>query len=92
MNAERLRTEAGKTARSGFFIYDIKDPANIRQVGFYDMPGYGPHRFRIDTGRIVACVALVRHGVGRGSRRLTRNRYNTPARADAGTAVYDFRR
>ncbi len=54
VNAERLRTEAGKTARSGFFIYDIKDPTNVRHVGFDDMPGFGPHRFRIDNERQLA--------------------------------------
>ena len=51
VNSERLPRERGKDGRPGFFIYDISKPAAPRQVGFYDMPGRGPHRFGIDNKR-----------------------------------------
>ena len=49
VNAEALEGEEGKGARCGFFIFDISKPAEPRQVGFYDMPGIGPHRFGVDN-------------------------------------------
>ncbi len=51
VNSEKLPKERGKDGRSGFFIYDISKPAAPKQVGFYDMPGRGPHRFGIDNQR-----------------------------------------
>ena len=49
VNSERLHNEEGKNARSGFFIFDISERDNPRQVGFYDLPGDGPHRFGVDN-------------------------------------------
>lgn len=54
VNSERLKGEAGKNARSGFFIFDIRDPSTPKQVGFYDLPGGGPHRFGVDNQRQLA--------------------------------------
>jgi len=54
VNAERLKTEEGKKAKAGFYIYDIRQPAQIRQVGFYDLPGNSPHRFGVDNARGLA--------------------------------------
>jgi hypothetical protein len=56
VNAERLVGEKGKDARAGFFIFDISKPEAPRQVGFYDMPGNGPHRFGIDHTRQLALL------------------------------------
>ena len=56
VNSERLKGDAGKDARAGFFIFDISSPAEPRQVGFYDMPGSGPHRFGIDHERQLALL------------------------------------
>jgi hypothetical protein len=49
VNSEALPGEAGKGARGGFYIFDISKPGEPRQVGFFDMPGSGPHRFGIDN-------------------------------------------
>ncbi len=54
VNAERLKGEDGAGARTGFFIFDISRPSEPRQVGFYDMPGKGPHRFGVDNQRQLA--------------------------------------
>ena len=54
VNAEALEGDAGKGARCGFFIFDISKPAQPREVGFYDMPGIGPHRFGVDNTRQLA--------------------------------------
>jgi hypothetical protein len=54
VNAERLKTEEGKRAKAGIYIYDIRRPAEIREAGFYPMPGDGPHRFGVDNGRCLA--------------------------------------
>lgn len=51
INCELLPGEAGKVGRAGFMIFDISNPAEPRQVGFYDMPGCGPHRFGVDNER-----------------------------------------
>lgn len=51
VNSERLPKARGKDGRAGFFIYDISKPAQPREVGFYDMPGRGPHRFGVDNKR-----------------------------------------
>jgi hypothetical protein len=56
VNSERLTNEAGASARTGFFIFDISNPAEPRQVGFYDMPGSGPHRFGVDNARQIALL------------------------------------
>jgi hypothetical protein len=56
VNSERLKGDAGKDARAGLFIFDISTPAEPRQVGFYDMPGSGPHRFGIDHERQLALL------------------------------------
>jgi hypothetical protein len=54
VNAERLKGEEGVGARTGFFIFDISKPGEPRQVGFYDLPGKGPHRFGVDNNRQLA--------------------------------------
>lgn len=54
VNSEALSGDAGKGARGGFYIFDISKPEAIRQVGFYDMPGAGPHRFGVDNERKLA--------------------------------------
>ncbi len=54
VNSEALAGERGKGARTGFYIFDISKPGTIREVGFYDMPGSGPHRFGVDNQRQLA--------------------------------------
>lgn len=54
VNSERLGGEKGRNARTGLFIFDISNPAEPRQVGFYDTPGSGPHRFGVDNARCLA--------------------------------------
>ena len=54
VNSERIPGDEGKAARAGFYIFDISNPAEPREVGFYDMPGSGPHRFGVDNGRKLA--------------------------------------
>ena len=54
VNSERLAGDKGKNARAGFFIFDISTPSAPKPVGFYDMPGSGPHRFGVDLKRKLA--------------------------------------
>jgi hypothetical protein len=54
VNSEAIPNEAGKTARTGLYIFDISKPDQPRQVGFYDTPGSGPHRFGVDNERKLA--------------------------------------
>ena len=54
VNSERLAGDKGRNARAGFFIFDISKPAAPKPVGFYDMPGSGPHRFGVDLKRQLA--------------------------------------
>jgi hypothetical protein len=54
VNAEARPGDKGKDARTGFFIFDISYRADPRQVGFYDMPGSGPHHFGIVNERKLA--------------------------------------
>jgi hypothetical protein len=56
VNSEKLPGEKGKEGRAGFFIFDIRNPKEPRQVGFYDMPGSGPHRFGVDNQRQLALL------------------------------------
>ena len=56
VNAERLGGDTGKDVRTGFFIFDVRNPREPKQVGFYDMPGKGPHRFGIDHERKLALL------------------------------------
>lgn len=56
VNAERAKGPEGKTARTGLFIFDVSRPSEPRQIGFYDMPGKGPHRFGIDHEKQIAMV------------------------------------
>ncbi len=56
VNSETLPTEAGRAARAGFYIFDISNPAVPREIGFFDMPGSGPHRFGVDLKRKVALM------------------------------------
>lgn len=62
VNAERLGGARGEGAHAGFFIYDISKPREPRQVGFYDMPGGGPHRFGVDNERQLAFFPNVAEG------------------------------
>ena len=54
VNSERLPARRRKAARAGFYIFDISKPGQPSQVGFYDMPGSGPHRFGVDNERKLA--------------------------------------
>jgi hypothetical protein len=54
VNAERLEGDESAGARTGLLIFDISNPAEPRQVGFYDTPGQGPHRFGVDNARQLA--------------------------------------
>ena len=54
VNSERLVGDKGKNARAGLFIFDISKPDQPREVGFYDTPGSGPHRFGVDNARGLA--------------------------------------
>ena len=54
VNSERLVGDKGKNARAGLFIFDISKPDQPREVGFYDTPGSGPHRFGVDNKRKLA--------------------------------------
>jgi hypothetical protein len=54
VNAERIPGEGGANARAGFYIFDISRPSQPREIGFYDMPGSGPHRFGVDNARRLA--------------------------------------
>ena len=54
VNSERLVGDKGKNARAGLFIFDISKPDQPREVGFYDTPGSGPHRFGVDNKRELA--------------------------------------
>ncbi len=54
VNSECLKTPEGEKARGGCLIYDISDPSSPRRVGFYDLPGRGPHRFGVDNERQLA--------------------------------------
>ncbi len=56
VNSERLKGEKGEGARCGFFIFDISTPSEPKEVGFYDMPGGGPHRFGVDNERQLALL------------------------------------
>jgi hypothetical protein len=65
VNAEKLRGEKGKDGRAGVFIFDIRNPHQPKQVGFYDMPGNGPHRFGIDNQRQLALLPCDAEGWNR---------------------------
>lgn len=54
VNSERLKAGANTEARTGFYIFDISKPSEPRQIGFFDMPGGGPHRFGVDRVRQLA--------------------------------------
>ena len=54
VNSERLAGDRGRNARAGIFIFDISKPDQPKEVGFYDTPGSGPHRFEVDNKRQLA--------------------------------------
>ena len=56
VNSEKLAGDKGKEGRAGLFIFDVSKPREPKQVGFYDMPGSGPHRFGIDRKRNLALL------------------------------------
>lgn len=62
VNAEKLHGEKGRDGRAGVFIFDIRNPRQPKQVGFYDMPGNGPHRFGIDHQRHLALLPCEAEG------------------------------
>ncbi|HLT03110.1 MAG TPA: hypothetical protein VK001_13065 [Geminicoccaceae bacterium] len=62
VNSERLAGDKGAGARTGLYIFDISRPAEPRQVGFYDMPGDGPHRFGVDNERQLALLPCKAEG------------------------------
>ena len=53
VNSERVRGYEGEM-RSGIYIFDISKPGEPREVGFFDTPGNGPHRFGVDNKRKLA--------------------------------------
>lgn len=55
-NSEAVSGLAGRDVRGGLYIFDISNPAEPHQIGFFDMPGKGPHRFGIDKQRKLALV------------------------------------
>jgi hypothetical protein len=54
VNSESIPGKADKNTRTGFYIFDISKPGQLKQAGFYDMPGSGPHRFGVDNKRKLA--------------------------------------
>ncbi len=54
VNSERLTGDRGRNAAPGLFIFDISKPDQPKEVGFYDTPGSGPHRFGVDNERQLA--------------------------------------
>ena len=56
VNSEKLAGDKGKDGRGGLYIFDVRNPKEPRQVGFYDMPGSGPHRFGVDRKRNLALL------------------------------------
>ena len=56
VNSEKLAGDKGKDGRGGLYIFDVRNPKQPRQVGFYDMPGSGPHRFGVDRKRNLALL------------------------------------
>ena len=54
VNHERLKTPEGEKARAGLCIFDISNPSEPKEVGFFDLPGTGPHRFGVDNERGLA--------------------------------------
>jgi hypothetical protein len=56
VNSEKLAGDKGKDGRAGLFIFDVSTPTAPKQVGFYDMPGSGPHRFGVDRKRNLALL------------------------------------
>jgi hypothetical protein len=55
VNAEKIKGEKPEHP-TGLFIFDISKPAEPRQVGFYEMPLGGPHRFGVDNERQLALL------------------------------------
>ncbi len=62
VNSERLGGEAGRNARTGLFIFDISKGGEPKQIGFYDTPGNGPHRFGVDNKRKLAFLPNAAQG------------------------------
>ena len=57
----KLTGKRGVDYSAGFRIYDIKNPANPKRIGFMDVDGFGFHRLWWDGGRYVYATALL-HG------------------------------
>jgi hypothetical protein len=62
VNSERIEGNSEPGVRTGLYIFDIGRPAEPRRVGFYDMPGHGPHRFGIDRKRKLALLPCAAEG------------------------------
>ena len=82
VNSERLGGEAGRNARTGLFIFDISKGGEPKQIGFYDMPGNGPHRFGVDNKRKLAM--LPNNAPGWNKPRDLDARHQEPAEARGG--------
>src|SRR3978361_2235644 len=54
--SDRLGVDPGRNARPGLFIFDISKGGEPKQIGFYDLPGTGPHRFGVDNKRKLAML------------------------------------
>jgi hypothetical protein len=52
----------GATPRTGLFIFDISKGGEPKQIGFYDTPGNGPHRFGVDNKRKLAFLPNAAQG------------------------------
>ena len=52
----------GRNARTGLFIFDISKGGEPKQIGFYDLPGNGPHRFGVDNKRKLAFLPNAAQG------------------------------
>ena len=63
VNSEKLAGDKGKDGRGGLYIFDVQNPKEPRQVGFYDMPGSGPHRFGVDRKRNLALLPCDAEGL-----------------------------
>ncbi len=50
---------AGQDFTAGMRIYDIKDPANPRKIGYLSVPGCGLHRIWYDGGDYAYASALI---------------------------------
>ena len=93
VNSERLAGDKGKNARAGFFIFDVSTPSAPKPIGFYDMPGSGPHRFGVDLQAWARLHAQRRAGLEKTRDLDARHPRSAQARGDQhlGPAVDEDR-